>query len=43
MAMNNIQSRLQVLFGSRAKLAGAVEAGRYVTTLHYPLSLEDNA
>ena len=40
MAIANIQSRLQVLFGNRAMLTSGVEGDAYVTALHYPLTQE---
>ncbi|HEY5645083.1 MAG TPA: sensor histidine kinase [Pseudomonadales bacterium] len=41
MALNNIRSRLAVLYGSRAGLTTSQSDGRYVTALYYPLSPED--
>lgn len=36
MAVQNIRSRLTVMFGDRAHLEGGLEGGHYVTRLHYP-------
>jgi two-component system sensor histidine kinase AlgZ len=36
MALNNIRSRLAVLYGNRAELETSVVDGRYVTRLHLP-------
>lgn len=38
MALNNIRSRLAVLYGGRADLTTREADGRYVTALRYPLS-----
>jgi two-component system sensor histidine kinase AlgZ len=40
MALNNIRSRLSVLYGGRAELSTREADGRYVTALRYPLSME---
>jgi len=40
MALNNIRSRLAVLYGGRADLSTRETDGRYVTALRYPLSME---
>jgi two-component system sensor histidine kinase AlgZ len=40
MALNNIRSRLAVLYGGRAELSTTQMHGRYVTSLSYPLSME---
>ncbi len=40
MAIANIQSRLQVLFGNRAMLTSGVEGDAYVTALRFPLTQE---
>ena len=40
MALNNIRSRLAVLYGGRAELTTREADGRYVTALRYPLSME---
>ncbi len=37
MALNNIRSRLNVLYGPRAELTTAQSEGRYITTLSYPI------
>ena len=42
MALNNIRSRLQVLYGSSAGLKSAAEGGIYVTRLHYPVNKSDS-
>jgi hypothetical protein len=36
MALNNIRSRLAVLYGNRAELETSVVDDRYVTRLHLP-------
>ena len=36
MALNNIRSRLSVLYGTRAVLTTSQKDGRYVTALSYP-------
>lgn len=41
MAINNIRSRLAVLYGARAELTTTEADGRYVTALRYPLSTEN--
>jgi two-component system sensor histidine kinase AlgZ len=38
MAVNNIRSRLMVLYGTRAELRAAPEEGLFVTSLKYPVS-----
>ncbi|MGI9324199.1 MAG: sensor histidine kinase [Pseudomonadales bacterium] len=38
MALNNIRSRLQVLYGNAAGLTAAPEGSTFVTRLHYPIS-----
>ncbi len=38
MALNNIRSRLQVLYGNAAGLTAAPEGSVFVTRLHYPIS-----
>jgi len=43
MALNNIRSRLSVLYGGRAVLTTSQTDGRYVTALRYPLSLDRTA
>jgi hypothetical protein len=43
MALNNIRSRLAVLYGGRAELQTREADGRYVTALRYPLSMEAEA
>lgn len=43
MALNNIRSRLTVLYGTEAELTTAEAGGRYVTGLRYPLSDESGA
>ena len=44
MALTNIRSRLQVLYGARASLTNTIEDGRFVTHLNYPLDAgEDTA
>jgi two-component system sensor histidine kinase AlgZ len=40
MALNNIRSRLAVLYGGRAELSTREGDGRYVTALRYPLAME---
>ena len=40
MALNNIRSRLNVLYGSRADLSTRQNNGRYVTALSYPIATE---
>ncbi len=40
MALNNIRSRLAVLYGTKADLTTSEANGRYVTALRYPLSDE---
>jgi len=40
MALNNIRSRLEVLYGSTARLDTQEEAGLFVTTLSYPYALD---
>lgn len=42
MALNNIRSRLEVLYGSTAKLATLEEDNRFVTTLSYPYNVENS-
>ncbi len=41
MALNNIRSRLAVLYGARAELSTSQKDGRYVTALSYPRSLDE--
>ncbi len=41
MAIANIRSRLQVLFGNRAMLTSGVEEDRYVTALRYPMKFPE--
>ncbi|MEE8245383.1 MAG: sensor histidine kinase [Pseudomonadales bacterium] len=41
MAITNIRSRLQVLFGNRAMLTSGVEEDRYVTALRYPMKFPE--
>lgn len=43
MALNNIRSRLEVLYGPTAVLATLEEANRFVTTLSYPYATEPDA
>ncbi len=43
MALNNIRSRLAVLYGGRADLTTSQADGRYVTALRYPLALDGTA
>lgn len=43
MALTNIRSRLQVLYGAQAELTNSVEEGRFVTRLRYPLTVGDGA
>jgi two-component system sensor histidine kinase AlgZ len=40
MALNNIRSRLTVLYGARADLSTVTRGQRYVTTLKYPISMQ---
>lgn len=40
MALNNIRSRLAVLYGARAELHTAVRDQTYVTSLKYPISVQ---
>lgn len=40
MAMNNIRSRLEVLYGSSARLGTHEDGGLFVTTLSYPYALD---
>jgi len=40
MALNNIRSRLSVLYGSRAELSTTAADGRYATTLRFPVQGE---
>lgn len=40
MALNNIRSRLAVLYGGRAELSTREADGRFVTALRYPLNIE---
>ena len=41
MAMENIRSRLHVLYGDRANLSASdVDGTRYLTTLHFPARTE---
>ncbi len=42
MALTNIRSRLQVLYGAQAELTNSVEEGRFVTRLRYPLAAGDS-
>lgn len=42
MALTNIRSRLQVLYGAQAELTNSVEEGRFVTRLRYPLTAGDS-
>jgi two-component system sensor histidine kinase AlgZ len=41
MALNNIRSRLSVLYGARAELTTSQSDGRYVTALSYPLARDE--
>ncbi len=41
MAIANIRSRLQVLFGNQAMLTSGVEEDRYVTALRYPMKFPE--
>jgi two-component system sensor histidine kinase AlgZ len=43
MALTNIRSRLQVLYGAQAGLTNSIEEGRFVTRLYYPLAASDSA
>lgn len=43
MALNNIRSRLAVLYGARAELTTTEADGRYVTALRYPVTAERGA
>jgi two-component system sensor histidine kinase AlgZ len=36
MALQNIRSRLAVLYGNKAELSSEVESGRFITSLHFP-------
>ncbi len=38
MAMTNIRSRLEVLYGTQASLVGQLEDAHYITTLTYPIA-----
>ena len=40
MALNNIRSRLMVLYGARANLSVATVNERYVTSLKYPITMQ---
>jgi two-component system sensor histidine kinase AlgZ len=40
MAINNIRSRLNVLYGNRAELTTSAEGGVYMTSLRYPIQQE---
>ena len=40
MALNNIRSRLSVLYGARAELSTFERGGRHVTALSYPMTTE---
>ena len=40
MALNNIRSRLNVLYGARAELTTATRDGVYVTSLTYPFATQ---
>ena len=40
MALNNIRSRLTVLYGARADLSTATRNDQYVTTLKYPITMQ---
>ena len=40
MALNNIRSRLTVLYGSRADLSTATRDEQYVTSLKYPINMQ---
>ena len=40
MALNNIRSRLNVLYGARAELTTATRDGLYVTSLTYPFATQ---
>jgi two-component system sensor histidine kinase AlgZ len=40
MALNNIRSRLQVLYGGRAELSTGTTEGRYRTALSYPFAVD---
>jgi two-component system sensor histidine kinase AlgZ len=42
MALNNIRSRLQVLYGNAAGLTAAPEGEVYMTRLHYPIDRGDD-
>ena len=42
MALTNIRSRLQALYGAQAGLTNNVEDGRFVTRLYYPLAAIDS-
>jgi two-component system sensor histidine kinase AlgZ len=43
MALNNIRSRLSVLYGARAELSTRETDGRFVTALSYPLATDAGA
>ena len=43
MALNNIRSRLAVLYGNRAELASEVRGDQFVMALRYPSGLADGA
>ena len=43
MALNNIRSRLAVLYGAKAELTTTEADGRYVTALRYPVTAERGA
>jgi len=40
MALNNIRSRLNVLYGARADLSTMERDGNHVTALSYPITTE---
>ena len=40
MAINNIRSRLTVLYGARANLSTTTRDEQYVTTLKYPINMQ---